>query len=92
MTGNLSLFDSFTAYDHSHLVLVGNGRQLPIEHVGTITYHTSHGAVLRNNVLHVPCLKQNLLSIIQFTSDYYYVFQFTAKGFVGWKKWTSDFV
>lgn len=36
MTGNLSLFDSFTAYDHSHVVLVGNGRQLPIEHVGII--------------------------------------------------------
>lgn len=74
MTRHLSLFDSFTVYHYSDVVLVKNGKQLPIEHIGTITLHTSHGAVILNNVLHVSCLKQNLLSISQLTSDYNYVF------------------
>lgn len=41
MTGNLSLFDEYTAYDRTYIVFIGNGKQLPIDHIGEVTILTS---------------------------------------------------
>lgn len=81
MTGNLSLFDEYTVYDRTYIVFIGNGKQLPIDHIGEVTILTSSGPVVLSNVLHVPLLKQNQLSISQFIIEHNCDFCFKIEEF-----------
>lgn len=81
MTGNIDLYDQFSAYNQFDVVLVGNGKQLPVANIGRVTIYTSSGSDVLNDILHVPQVQQNLLSISQFTSDFDCVFHFDSKGF-----------
>lgn len=47
---------------------MGNDKALPVKHTGTVTIQTALCPL--NDVLHVPDLKKNLLSISQFTRDH----------------------
>ena len=50
-------------YTRSYSVVVGNGTHVPICHVGKLCLPTSASTLHLNNVLHIPKLKHNLLSI-----------------------------
>lgn len=62
--------------------MVSNGQKLGILHVGNIFLNTGKHAVTLENVLVVPKIKTNLLSVSQLTSDLPYLFEFTANEFV----------
>lgn len=61
-------------------VFIGNGSCLPITHIGEAQVNTISGSVVLSNVLYVPAMKKNLLSISQFTEDHDCIFQFTSQG------------
>lgn len=46
MIGDLSLFHTYTSYTNANIVLIGNGHHLPIQYIGSIILHTSHGQQL----------------------------------------------
>jgi len=50
-------------YNGTDRVHIGNGSLLPIKHVGSLNISTPHQPLVLNNVLHVPSLKHNLLSV-----------------------------
>lgn len=79
MIGNLNLFDHYQSSIDSKTIYIGNDKQFPIAHIGTITPKTLIDTVLLNNMLHVPMLKQNLLSISQFTIHYNCIFTFNGE-------------
>jgi hypothetical protein len=65
-----------------HFVTVGNGNSVPISSSGHSSLRTPSGHVFKlNNVLLVPNLIRNLLSICKFTCDNFYSIEFDAFGF-----------
>lgn len=70
MTNDLSnLTLNPSEYFGDEHVRVGDGTSLPIQHTGGSTLSTSHGTLLLNNLLHVPHLTKNHLSVHQFCAD-----------------------
>ena len=67
MTPNLSHLDQASNYTGKDRVVVGNGASLPITHTSTIS-HTPSLELL--DVLVVPRLTKNLLSISKLTPDF----------------------
>lgn len=63
-------------------IMVGNGHKLKITHIGDTVLHTDKNSVKLKNVLVVPEIKKNLLSVSQLTTDFPYMFEFTANNFV----------
>ena len=66
---NISQRSDYTGNDK---LIVGNGAKLNISHVGSsiISSHTiPQTPLFLNNILHVPSITKNLLSISQFTKD-----------------------
>ena len=58
--------DEYTGNDQ---IRVGNGTALPIHHIGTTQLTAPSTSFLLQNVLHVPTISNNLLSVQKFTSD-----------------------
>ncbi|PON73930.1 hypothetical protein PanWU01x14_054800, partial [Parasponia andersonii] len=58
-------------YKGKEKLLVGNSSKLSTSHVGSNTFNTldQSSSLLLKNILHVPCISKNLLSISQFTKD-----------------------
>ena len=56
-------------YQGSDQIRVGNGKSLPIKHIGTTQLSTPTTSFQLNNVLHVPDISNNLLSVHKFTND-----------------------
>ena len=77
--GNL---DSLTPYHGSDGVMVGNGQTLPITHIGQATIGTGVSSIKLNDVLLVPDIKKNLLSVSKLTTDFLFTFEFDGLGFV----------
>jgi hypothetical protein len=50
-------------------IRVGNGTSLPIKHIGSTQFSTPTTSFLLNNVLHVPQISKNLISVHKFTKD-----------------------
>lgn len=69
-------------YHGSDKIMVGNGHKLKITHIGDTVLHTDKNSVKLKNVLVVPEIKKNLLSVSQLTTDFPYMFEFTANNFV----------
>ncbi|OMO89784.1 Integrase, catalytic core [Corchorus capsularis] len=63
-------------------IIVGNGSQLSISHTGNTTLHTHHLSIPLHNVLCVPDIKKNLISVFQLTKDLNCVCSFYGDGFV----------
>ncbi|KAA8542236.1 hypothetical protein F0562_023628 [Nyssa sinensis] len=78
-TGNLQ---SVTPYTKSDGVMVGNGHILPITHIGTATLSSGSSSIKLNDVLVVPDIQKDLLSVSKLTSDYPLIFEFNGPGFV----------
>ncbi|OIT01060.1 hypothetical protein A4A49_04842 [Nicotiana attenuata] len=76
--GNLSSVSPYTGFDR---VVVGNGSQLPISFTGNGTISTPSSFFSLNNVLIVPNLSTNLLSVRKFTSDNKCSIEFDSCGF-----------
>jgi hypothetical protein len=58
--------DEYTGNDQ---IRVGNGTTLPIHHIGTTQLTAPFTSFLLKNVLHVPSISHNLLSVQKFTLD-----------------------
>uniref|UniRef100_A0A2N9FNP9 Uncharacterized protein n=1 Tax=Fagus sylvatica TaxID=28930 RepID=A0A2N9FNP9_FAGSY len=69
------------AYTDSQLVSVGNGNQLPISHSGNAQIRTSSHIFRLRQILRVPSMKSNLLSVQKFCRDNRTSFYFDANRF-----------
>ena len=56
-------------YQGQEQIRVGNGKSIPIKHVGTTQLFSPTSSFQLNDVLHVSQISQNLLSIQKFTVD-----------------------
>lgn len=60
---------------------VGNGESLPILHIGSTKIYSPHKTFTLSNILHVPQLKRNLLSVQKFCHDNNVFFEFHSTFF-----------
>ncbi|GAA0163515.1 hypothetical protein LIER_19360 [Lithospermum erythrorhizon] len=63
---NMSLHNGYSGHDQ---ITVGNGATLPKENIGTSTLSTPYKSLTLNNILHVPAITKNFLSISQLATD-----------------------
>ncbi|KAJ9561084.1 hypothetical protein OSB04_006244 [Centaurea solstitialis] len=73
---NLSSFDTSEAYHGNDSLHVGNNKGFPILHIGSTTFHSPNHTFNLQNILHVPDIKQNLLSVQKFCRDNHVYFEF----------------
>lgn len=50
-------------YNGGDKLMIGNGQDLHIKHIGSSLLHSKHGHVTLNNMLHVSHIAKNLLSV-----------------------------
>ncbi|KAJ0467193.1 putative transcription factor interactor and regulator CCHC(Zn) family [Helianthus annuus] len=81
-TPDLSSLDNSEAYYGNDSLHVGNGKTIPILHVGSSKIHSSNKIFHLTDILHVPELKQNLLSVQKFCLDNDVFFEFHSSYFV----------
>ena len=66
LTANLNNLSVQSQYKGPDQVTIGNGQSLPINHIGNATLHTKYHDFTLKNVLHVPRIALNLLSVHKF--------------------------
>ncbi|XP_074301081.1 uncharacterized protein LOC141632434 [Silene latifolia] len=64
--GNLSSYSYLSSPRH---IVVGNGNLIPIVGYGAASLPPPHNSLLLKNVLHVPAIIKNLVSVRKFTTD-----------------------
>ncbi|KAM1051317.1 hypothetical protein EV2_033841 [Malus domestica] len=69
MSPNVNLLDTAIPYTGDKRIVVGNGDGLTVNHIGTAFLPTSSHTLCLRNVLHVPMLTVNLLSVQQLCKD-----------------------
>ncbi|GAA0144837.1 hypothetical protein LIER_05175 [Lithospermum erythrorhizon] len=69
LTSDLQNLSIHTDYSRSNKIIVGNGHSLAIDHIGKAQIPTASHSLALNNVLHVPKITKNLLSVSQFNFD-----------------------
>jgi hypothetical protein len=69
ITANVSNLNTPTPYQGSDQVTVGNGQSLPIQSIGNAQLHTSYHQFQLRNVLHIPRIASNLLSVHKLCLD-----------------------
>ena len=69
MTADMPLLQQPQEYSGSDSVMVGNGAGLPISHTSNIYFHSFGSQFKLSDVLCVPAIKKNLLSVARFTTD-----------------------
>ncbi|VVA35516.1 PREDICTED: Retrovirus-related Pol poly from, partial [Prunus dulcis] len=69
VTSNMSNLGHSSPYTGSETLRVGDGNSLPISHTRSTILHTSNAKFHLLNVLHVPQVAHNLLSVHKFVSD-----------------------
>ena len=62
--------------------MIGDGTGLPITHTGSISFHTPNTSFQLNNVLCVPTMKKNLISISQFCLSNNVSIEFSSSSFI----------
>ncbi|KAG6667017.1 hypothetical protein CIPAW_01G071400 [Carya illinoinensis] len=82
MIANQGTLQSVTPYTGHDGIMVGNGKSLPITHTGQVMIRFAQSKIQLNNVLMVPDIKKDLLSVSRLTSDYPLKFGFDGNGFV----------
>lgn len=70
-----------TEYSGEEQVRVGDGFNLPIHHTGGSSLSTPSGKLLLHNLLHVPLLTKNLISVRQYCADNSVFFEFHSTYF-----------
>ena len=82
MTADAGKLHSLIPYTGPEKIMVGNGESLNISHIGDTTIATGNNSLPLHNVLVVPNIKKNLISVSQLTSDFLYDVTFSSCGFV----------
>ncbi|KAM1263510.1 hypothetical protein ACFX15_027977 [Malus domestica] len=82
MTNDPHFLTSTTRYGSNDKVVVGNGETLPIAHTGNLSSKSGPFIFRLSQVLHVPAIRKNLLSIAKFTRDNLVSLSFFPWGFV----------
>jgi hypothetical protein len=72
MTNNPDNLDDPAICSGNERVMVGNGQSLPISHIGSVSTVAPHSFIPLSNVLVVPGIKKNLISISQLTKQINY--------------------
>ena len=80
VTSQLDNLSIKSNYKGKAKLAVGNGSLLTISHIGDSVLHvpSSHSHLKLNNILHVPSITKNLLSISQFTRENHVVIEFNC--------------
>jgi hypothetical protein len=60
---------SAASYSGGDQIRMGNGNGLPIEHIGNAKFSSPTTSFLLQNVLHVPLITKNLISVHKFTLE-----------------------
>ena len=81
MTADMPLLKQTQEYSGSDSVMVGNGAGLPISHTGNIYFHSFGSQFQLKDVLCIPSIKKNLLSVAKFTIDNNCSFHFFPWGY-----------
>ena len=81
ITGNPGNLHSLTPYGFDG-VMVGSGNTLPLTHIGENTLGTGSSSIHLKDVLLVPDIKKDLLSVSKLTTDYPLIFEFDGHHFV----------
>ncbi|KAJ0507849.1 putative GAG-pre-integrase domain-containing protein [Helianthus annuus] len=79
---NFESLDNSKAYYGNDSLFVGNGQPLPILNIGSTKIYSPNKTLTLSNVLHVPQLKRNFLSVQNFCVDNNVFFEFHASYFV----------
>ena len=82
MTPSISQLSNVQPYSGIKCIIVGNGSSLSITHTGSFVIPSSTGSLTMHNVLVVPALKKNLLSIQRFSAENNRSFEFDDIGFL----------
>ena len=69
ITADLQNLAHHLPYTGTDDVMIGDGKSLQITHLGSSTLHSSTHSFKLKNILCVPDIKRNLLSIYQFCVD-----------------------
>ena len=80
-TLDLANLPDSSIYNNPQLVSIGNGQQLPISHIGNAQLYTSSYLFKLKNILRVPSMAFNLLSINKFCCDNHCAFYFDSDRF-----------
>ncbi|KAI3765927.1 hypothetical protein L2E82_15974 [Cichorium intybus] len=78
---DISSIDSHTPYFGEDALHVGNGTGLPILHIGSTRFYSPSKTFSLSNILHVPEIKKNLLSVQKFCLDNDVFFEFHSSFF-----------
>lgn len=81
MTHDPDGVDTLVAYSGNEHVMVGNGQSLSISHIGSVSPAYPPNSLPLSNVLVVPGLKKNLISISQLMKDNNCCVSFSPSGF-----------
>ncbi|KAM2315364.1 hypothetical protein ACFX1S_028273 [Malus domestica] len=81
MTNDPSALTQIQPYTGTDTIVVGNGNHLPISHVGKSSISSLHGPLLLKDVLYVPAIKKNLLSLRRFCYDNHCFFEMDDRSF-----------
>ena len=74
MTGNLEFLKNAVPYNHHDTVRIANGQSLSVEKVGSLSIPLSDSTTLfLSNVLYVPSLSANLISVSQLVKQNYLI-------------------
>lgn len=82
MTPDLAFLSIAEEYKGPDKVTIGNGTGLSIKHIGKSTIQTTGHNFALNNILHVPSIQQQLLSVNKFAKNNHCSFEFDSNRFV----------
>ncbi|EPS58923.1 hypothetical protein M569_15888 [Genlisea aurea] len=82
MTGKFTLFNNLKPYTGSNGVIIGDGTTLPITGIGTTALQQNTTSIPLNDVLYIPQLTKNLLSVSQLTRQEPVNCEFTNTGLI----------
>ena len=68
-TPDVNMIQSPTTFQGTDQVMVGNGKKLPISHIGNSILRTSSSSLFLKNILHTHTLSNSLLSVTKLCSD-----------------------
>jgi GAG-pre-integrase domain/gag-polypeptide of LTR copia-type len=78
VTPDINNLSSSAPYTGSEAVHIGNGSGLNIANKGTTINHTGSTSLMLNNILHVPQITKNLLSVSQLLKDNKVIIKFSS--------------